>query len=97
VGGELPGSPLPLNPYSAGLDATDLPGLGDLVPATVAPDAGSPAQPTIDAELADGEPAEADAAGGEPASDGGTTRNGAGAAPVETSGTAVADEVVARG
>jgi two-component system, OmpR family, sensor histidine kinase MtrB len=98
VGAELPGSPLPLNPYSAGLDATDLPGLGDLgTPATVASDAGGPGQPTIDAESVDGEPAEADADGGEPASDGDTTRNGDGAGAVGAAGTADGDEVVARG
>jgi two-component system, OmpR family, sensor histidine kinase MtrB len=98
VGGELPGSPLPLNPYSAGLDATDLPGLGDLAtPATVASEAGGLGQPAIDAETEAGEPAKAGAVGAEPASDDGTTRNGDGAAAVETAGNAVDDEVVARG
>jgi two-component system, OmpR family, sensor histidine kinase MtrB len=32
VGGELAGSPLPLNPYSAGLDVADPPSLADLPP-----------------------------------------------------------------
>jgi two-component system, OmpR family, sensor histidine kinase MtrB len=92
VGGALPGSPLPLNPYSAGLDATDLPGLGDLAaPVTAASDAESVGEPPAEAE-----PAVADAALAEPTSEAGPTPAGDGAAPTETAGTAVG-EVVARG
>ncbi len=42
VGGELPGSPLPLNPYPAGLDAADLPRLPELAAASDAEDLGQP-------------------------------------------------------
>jgi two-component system, OmpR family, sensor histidine kinase MtrB len=98
VGGALPGSPLPLNPYSAGLDATDLPGLGDLAaPATAAPAAETGYEPRADAEPTDAQPTEADAAGAEPVSEAGTTSAHDGAAADETAGTAVGDEVVARG
>jgi two-component system, OmpR family, sensor histidine kinase MtrB len=97
VGGALPGSPLPLNPYSAGLDATDLPGLGDLAaPATAMPDAEHPGEPATTAEHAPAEPAEVDAVGPEPASEAGPTPADDGAAD-ETAGTAIGDEVVARG
>ena len=36
VGGELPGSPLPLSPYAAGIDAAELPDLADLPTPAVA-------------------------------------------------------------
>ena len=36
--GELPGSPLPLNPYAAGLDTAELPGLADLTLTAAADD-----------------------------------------------------------
>jgi two-component system, OmpR family, sensor histidine kinase MtrB len=98
VGGALSGSPLPLNPYSAGLDATDLPGAGDLpAPATAMSDAEALGQPTADAEPAGAEPDEAGAAVVEPTADAGMTPAVDGAAADETAGTAVGDEVVARG
>jgi two-component system, OmpR family, sensor histidine kinase MtrB len=98
VGGALPGSPLPLNPYSAGLDATDLPGLGDLpAPATATSDAEGLGREAADAEPVDAQPAEVDAAGGVPTSEAGPTPAADGAAANETAGTAVGDEVVARG
>jgi two-component system, OmpR family, sensor histidine kinase MtrB len=98
VGGALPGSPLPLNPYSAGLDASDLPGLGDLVaPVTAASDAEDLGQPAADGYPAEAEPVEADAVGAESRSDAGTALAEHGAAAAETAGTAVGGEVAARG
>jgi two-component system sensor histidine kinase MtrB len=38
AGGELHGSPLPLNPYAAGLDAAAPPGLADLIAAALTPE-----------------------------------------------------------
>ncbi len=93
AGGELPGSPLPLNPYSAGLDTAELAGLANLAAAaTAASDAEGPGQPPADAEAAEV------AVDAKPASDGGTTPPGDDhAAADEAAGTAVGDEVVARG
>jgi two-component system, OmpR family, sensor histidine kinase MtrB len=103
VGGALPGSPLPLNPYSAGLDAADLPGLGDLAAtATAAPEteigheSPADAEPTA-AEPTAAEPAQAGVVGAEPVSDVGTTSASDGAAADETAGAAVVDQVVSHG
>jgi two-component system, OmpR family, sensor histidine kinase MtrB len=98
VGGALPGSPLPLNPYSAGLDATQLPELGDLAaPATAASDADGLGQAAADAEPGDLQPAEVDASGAGQASDEAVTSADDGSAADGTAGTTLADEVVARG
>jgi two-component system, OmpR family, sensor histidine kinase MtrB len=103
VGGALPGSPLPLNPFSAGLDATDLPGIADLAaPPTPEPDAERLGQPVAESDSADAAPAgaapaEADAVVVEPAFGADTTSADDGAAAAETAGPAVGDEVVARG
>ncbi|MGH3302850.1 MAG: MtrAB system histidine kinase MtrB [Streptosporangiaceae bacterium] len=93
VGGELPGSPLPLNPYSAGLDAAGLPGFADLtVPAAPGPDAAGAGQPRAGAE-----PAAVGPAGVERASADIRTPASAGDAPADGSaGTTVSSEA-ARG
>jgi two-component system, OmpR family, sensor histidine kinase MtrB len=111
VGGALPGSPLPLNPYSTGLDAADPPGLGGLAaPATS--DAESLGRSAADAELSGAEPADAEPADAEPADAEPADAEPVGAertseadpmsadddtAADETAGTGVGDEVVARG
>jgi two-component system, OmpR family, sensor histidine kinase MtrB len=73
VGVELYGSPLPLNPYAAGLDAAAPPGLADLSAAAVlaqaAVDAGPVADRDVTSAAAEGLIAEAVAVAG-PSSDG---------------------------
>jgi two-component system, OmpR family, sensor histidine kinase MtrB len=94
AGSVLPGSPLPLNPYSAGLDTADLPGLAGLAAAATAA-AGSDGQTQPPAGH---EPAEAGAAGAGPTSEGGTTLPGDDRSAADrTAGTALEGEVVARG
>ncbi len=99
VGGDLPGSPLPLNPYSAGLDAANLPDIADLaVPVTPASDTADPGQPRADAETADAETAEVGTVGAQLTPDGDMTpANDGRAAADEAVGTAVGGEVAARG
>jgi two-component system, OmpR family, sensor histidine kinase MtrB len=98
VGGELPGSPLPLNPYSAGLDTADLPALPDLArPGTPASDGADLGQPAAAADPADAEPAEVGAVGAEPTSDGSPWLADDDQAADGTAGTSVGGEVAARG
>jgi two-component system, OmpR family, sensor histidine kinase MtrB len=53
VGGNLHGSPLPLNPYAAGLDAAAPPGLADLTAVAVTPGHPGAASPAADKTAAD--------------------------------------------
>jgi two-component system, OmpR family, sensor histidine kinase MtrB len=100
VGGELPGSPLPLNPYSAGLDGADLPGLADLTAsAATAPNADDRVQPGGDTAAAPVGPPGAEAAlPGDTTLAGATTSAGDGGAPDDKPGdTSVSSEVAAHG
>ena len=53
VGDELQGSPLPLNPYAAGLDAAAPPGLPDLIAAALTPELAITGGPSVDKIAAD--------------------------------------------
>jgi two-component system, OmpR family, sensor histidine kinase MtrB len=100
VGGELAGSPLPLNPYSAGLDGADLSGLADLTAAAAtASGADDRAAPGADAAAAAARPPGVQTAvAGDTTLANGTTPPGADAAPDDDPGdSTVSSEVVARG